>query len=216
MFSFRSDPFLWIHIAGIAALPIFLELCLVGLAIGDPIMPVWLELLLIAMIGIGPILWMQWVRPFDIFSILVVAIKPEQLTSDQRQILSRFKTPGNRVVAVVVAIALLLVLGLLYQIYPLVKFALLELPQSRWLGLALASLAFLASNLFVQIPVSVLRVVLTNEAEFASTEPYSLERIPKDFTILGFRINQIFSNSENRASQNLAGAATDSLTNQEK
>lgn len=32
---------------------------------------------------------------------------------------------------------------------------------------------------------------VTNDAEFAATERYPLEKIPLDFTILGSQINQI-------------------------
>jgi hypothetical protein len=32
---------------------------------------------------------------------------------------------------------------------------------------------------------------VTSETEFAATEPYPLERIPKDFTIVGLQVNQI-------------------------
>jgi hypothetical protein len=95
MRSFWTEPFLWIHLAGIAALPLALELVWLGLAVGDPILPVWLELLLVAAVGIVPVLWMQLTRPFDIFSILVLAMKPEQLTQEQRRLLSLFKTKNN-------------------------------------------------------------------------------------------------------------------------
>lgn len=34
-------------------------------------------------------------------------------------------------------------------------------------------------------------VFVTNDAEFAATEPYPLEKTPFEFTILGLQINQI-------------------------
>ena len=77
MRSFWSDPYLWVHLAGLAAVPIFLEICLIGFAVGDPLLPGWLELLLVAAIGSAPILWMQWQRPFYIFSLVGVALQPE-------------------------------------------------------------------------------------------------------------------------------------------
>ena len=70
MRSFGSEPFLWIHLSGVAALPIFLGLCLLGLAVSSPLLPVWLEMFLVAVAGIVPVLWMQRFRPFYIFSIL--------------------------------------------------------------------------------------------------------------------------------------------------
>lgn len=191
MRSFWSEPFLWIHLAGLTAVPIFLGLCLLGLAVGDPTLPIWLEIFLVAVVGIAPVLGMQLIRPFYIFSILALAIKPEQLNEQQRRLLSQFKTQGNRVVAVLVAVFMLLALIQIYGAAPLaVSFAPFP-PQWRSLGLLLACLAFLLGNLFLQIPVSVALVVLTDEAKLAATEPYEVERISHDFTIPGWRVNKI-------------------------
>src|ERR671932_376548 len=118
MRSFWTEPFLWIHLAGIAALPLTLELVWVGLAVADPILPVWLELLLVAAVGIGPVLWMQLTRPFDIFSVLFLAMKPEQLTEEQRRLLRLFKTKTNRVLTVVAAVFMLWVLWQIYRMAP--------------------------------------------------------------------------------------------------
>lgn len=191
MRSFWSDPFLWIHLSGIAAIPILLETVLVGLAIGKPILPAWIELILIGIIGILPILLMQWLRPFDIFSVVMLAIKPEKLNLQQRRILRMFKSPVNRIIAVIVAVVLAVILWQLYRIAPLAFFAVSWLPQYRSLGLVIACLAFLASNLFLQIPVSVMAVMLTSEAKYLATEPYAVEAIRQDFTILGWQVNQI-------------------------
>ena len=189
--SFRSEPILWIHVAGLAALPIFLELCLLGLAVGDPLLPVWLDLFIVAAIGVVPVLWMQLSRPFYIFAILAIALKQEQLTSQQRQILSLINTRLNRVLAVLAAVFLVGVLWQLYRVAPIAAAVAPFPPEWRGLGLLLAGLAFLASNVFLQIPVSVARVFVTSETEFAATEPYPLEKIPPDFTIVGLQVNQI-------------------------
>ena len=189
--SFWSDPFLWIHLSGVATLPIFLGLCLLGLAVGSPLLPVWLEIFLVAVAGIVPVLWMQWVRPFYIFSILVVAVKPQNLTCLQQRILTRFKTKLNQGIAVFVAVFLTVILWQLYRLAPLAASVAPFPPSWRWAGLLLAASAFLASNLFLQIPVSVARVFVTSDAEFAATQPYPLEKITPDFTILGLQVNQI-------------------------
>jgi hypothetical protein len=118
MRSFWTEPFLWIHLAGIAALPLALELVWLGLAVGDPILPVWLELLLLAAVGILPVLWMQLTRPFDIFSLLVLAMKPEQLTQQQRRILSLFKTKANPLLTIAGAVFMLWVLWQIYRVAP--------------------------------------------------------------------------------------------------
>ncbi|BAY16685.1 hypothetical protein NIES2109_19950 [Nostoc sp. HK-01] len=191
MSSFRSEPILWIHIAGLAALPIFLVLCLLFLAIGEPLLPVWGELLLVATIGVTPLLWMQLRRPFYIYSLLGIALKPENLTEQQRKILCLINTKLNRVLSLVTAIILTVVLWQLYKVVPQVQHLVSFLPQWRGLGLVLAALAFLASNLFLQVPVSVARILVTNDTEFAALEPLSLDNIKHDFTILGVQVNQI-------------------------
>lgn len=191
MRSFWSEPFLWIHLAGIAALPIWLGLLLLSLAVGAPLLPEWLEFTLIAVIGIAPILWMQLVKPFNIFSVLIVTLKPEVLTVEQRKILSLFKRPLEKLGAIAAPLFLVWVLWQIYTVAPVAS-AIAPLPPSwRIVSLLLAGVAFLLSNLFFQIPLSVLGVLLTKESTFATTEPYSVEKIPADFTLPGFQVDKI-------------------------
>ncbi len=209
MRSFWSDPYLWIHLAGLAALPIWLELCFLGLAVGYPILPVWLELALVAIAGIAPILWMQWQRPFYIFSLLAIALKPENLTLPQRQLLTRFKSTQNRLLAVAVAVLLAIILRQLYVFAPIgtavVPFAI----ESRGLGLLVAAIAFLASNLFLQVPISVASVMLTSDAAFASTEPYPSAQIAQDFTRLGLPVSQLLPEVVSPKEPAIHASATD-------
>ncbi len=191
MRSFWAEPFLWIHLAGLAALPLTLELVWLGLAVGDPVLPVWLELILVAGVGIVPVLWMQLTRPFDIFSILVLAMKPERLTQEQRRLLSLFKTKTNPLLTIAATVFLLWVLWQIYRVAPIAA-AVVPLPPGwRVVGLLAAGLGFLASNLFLQVPLSVALVLLSSEAEFAATEPYPIEKIPQSFTVPGVQVNQI-------------------------
>ncbi|MEG4530374.1 low-complexity tail membrane protein [Microcoleus sp. D2_18a_D3] len=191
MRSFWSDPFLWIHLSGAATLPIFLGVCLLGLAVGSPLLPVWLEMFLVAVAGIVPVLWMQWFRPFYIFSILVVAVKPQNLTSVQQQILTRFKTKLNQGIALFVAVLLAVILWQLYRLAPLAASVAPFPPSWRVAGLLLAVAAFLASNLFVQVSASVMAVLLTPESEFAATKPHVLEKIRQDFTIAPWQVDRL-------------------------
>ncbi|MEG4229572.1 low-complexity tail membrane protein [Microcoleus sp. N9_B2] len=191
MRSFWSEPFLWIHLSGAAALPIFLGLCLLGLAVGSPAIPVWLEVFLVAVAGIVPVLWMQWFRPFYIFSILVVAVKPQNLTSVQQQIMTRFKTKLNQGIALFVAVLLAVILWQLYRLAPLAASVAPFPPSWRWAGLLLAASGFLASNLFLQVSASVMAVLLTPESEFAATKPHVLEKIRQDFTIAPWQVDRL-------------------------
>jgi hypothetical protein len=188
MRSFWSDPYLWVHLAGIAAVPLFLDLCLIGLATGEPLLPLWVELLLVGGIGILPVFWMQWQRPFSIFSLPLVALKPTRFTDDQRRIIHLFKSSLNRGLALLIAVGMAVLLWQLYQIAPLASPAPLFSSLSRGVGLLVAAIAFLGCNLFVQVPGSVLAVLLTSEAKFVTTEPYPTGQISRDFTLPGIRV----------------------------
>ena len=196
MRSFWTEPFLWIHLAGLAAVPLTLELVWLGLAAGDPILPVWLEFLLVATVGIVPIIWMQLTRPFDIFSLLILAMKPEQLTESQRRLLSLFKAKTNKILTVMAGIFLLWVLWQIYQVAPVAAAVAPLGPRWRIIGVLGAGLALLGSHLFLQVPLSVVQVLWTSEAEFAATSPYPVEKILQDFTMPGIRVNKILPLAE--------------------
>lgn len=191
MRSFWTEPFLWIHLAGLAALPITLELVWLGLAVGNPILPVWLELLLVTTIGIVPVLWMQLTRPFDIFSLLVVALQPEQLTQEQQKLLSLFKTKTNKLLTIIGTVLMLWILWQIYRVAPLAVGVASLIRGGHIVGLLIAGLAFLASNLFLQVPLSVAQVMFTSESEWQATPAYPLEKIQQDFTVPGIKVNQI-------------------------
>jgi hypothetical protein len=191
MSSLLSEPILWIHISGLVTLPFFLGLCLFFLAVGKPLFPELLEISIIVAIGTLPMLWMQLRRPFYIFAILGLVLKPEQLSEKQRKILCLIINKKNRFLALLLALILIVVLCNLYYFSPQVASFVAFIPQWRVLGLLGSGLAFLASNLFLQIPVSVARAFVTKDTEFALLEPLPLDRIKKDFTILGVRVNKI-------------------------
>ena len=193
MNSFRSEPFLWIHLAGLAVVPLSLLAVWLGLAAGDPVLPYGLEIAFLAIAGILPIAWMQWQRPFDIFSLLVLAVRPDRLTPQQCKILRLFKTVKTRIAAIAVAIFMI---WAIWQIYTLAPLAAIATPLSgRWhlLGLLLAAIAFLFANLFLQVPISVVSVLLTSDSRFEEVEPYEVEKIGQDFLIFGIRIDNILA-----------------------
>ncbi len=193
MRPFRSDPYLWIHLAGLAAVPLWLELCFVGLAIGEPLLPPAVELAVVAAVGVLPVLWMQWQAPFYIFSVLVAALPPERLTGSQRQLLPFFKGVVPKLLSLGAAVVLVSLLWQLDRIAPLAMPAALHwpVPQQRWFGLGVAAIAFLLANLFTQVPVSVLQVLRLPEARVAAVAPYPTEAIAQQFTLLGWRVNRL-------------------------
>jgi hypothetical protein len=192
----KSEPFLWIHLAGLAAFPLFLQIAWVGLAVGDPLPFVWLEGLFLGAIAIVPIFWMQWTRPFDIFSLVIVSLKPDRLTAEQLKILALFKRPRHRLLTILGAALLILIAWQVYRFAPLAASVAAYLPQWRPIGLLIAGVALLLSHLFLQVPISVLGVLLTPEQTWMGIEPLAVDRVPQLFTLLGIRVNKILPTIE--------------------
>lgn len=191
MQSWKSEPYLWVHLAGLAAVPIFAQLVWLGFSLGTPLAFYRLELAFVALIGIVPIFLMQWQKPFNIFSLLVLCLKPEVLTQTQQKILSLFKSNTHRSLSIFAAFLLLVLMIQIYPLAPIASGFTSFLPQYRLLGLLIAALAFLATNLFVQVPISVLGVLLTNSQKLEATQPYPLEKISQDFTNIGIPVRKI-------------------------
>jgi len=185
----RKEPYLWIHLAGVSLVPLWLELVWLGLAAGKPILPVILELILVAAVGTIPVTLMQWTRPFDIFSILVLSIQPDQLSEQQRQILRVFKTPRHRILMGLGAIALLVGLWGVARFAPLVS-PVTPFPN-HWIGLLVAAIAFLGSNLFLQVPLSVMNVFLTSGNQLSQLNPDPPEQISSAYLVPGLRVKKI-------------------------
>ncbi|MEP0910765.1 low-complexity tail membrane protein [Leptolyngbya sp. GB1-A1] len=190
MRSFWLDPYLWVHLAGVAVVPIALEGCLLGFAASNSLLPPWVELGLVGAIGALPILWMQWQRPFCIYSLMFLAVQPRHLSDEQRRILRRFKEPLGKGLSVLTAVLLFVVLWPLYQLAPIAWESSAIVPGGALGGLLLATVSFLVSNLFLQVPVSVAQVMLTKEQTIAATEPYPVNAVARDFTLFGVWINQ--------------------------
>lgn len=195
--SLRTEPYVWIHLSGIALVPICLGITTVGLGMAGKY-PV-LELSLLAVTGILPVLLMQLTRPFDIFSVLFLSLKSESLSEERKVILSLFKTFSQKLVSAIAAGIMLVVLWLLYRLSPLTLGLIDFVPYPQIVGLSLGAIAFFASNLFLQVPLSVLLVLKTKPAKLAKTQAYLAENIQQDFTVPGIKVNKIlwFLKSEN-------------------
>jgi hypothetical protein len=188
-----SDPYLWVHVAGAATLPFWFLLCLLGLAAGDPILPMGLELLLVAALGVAPVSWMQLKRPYSLYSLLFVTLKLERLSEDQRRVLTWVKA-GNPMFLAGGAVALCLVLKLISD--GTVIAAASTPIANHFLGLLLAIVSFLGANLFLQVPLSALQVLLKSDRVFGAIGPYAIERILNDFTVPGIKIDKILPELE--------------------
>ncbi|WP_162139108.1 low-complexity tail membrane protein [Synechococcus sp. PCC 7336] len=192
------DPFVWIHVAGILVFPLWMLLCAIGLATGDPLGPAGLEKMAIALAGILPILAMQCYRPFNIFSVLLLALPPHQLADDRRRILAAFQAREHRWLAAAVAILLVYFLSDLYQIYPLLEglSPIADSPGAPISRFLIASLGLLGANLFLQVPLATLRVMVMEDGELTAIAPVTVEGAADDFTTLGWEWPNLLSRYE--------------------
>lgn len=186
----RSEPFLWIHLGGIVMFPFLFLLTSVGLAV-EKSYSYWLEIPLLIAIAILPVLLMQLYRPFNIFSVLFLSLKPQSLTADRRKILALFQRKQQKFVNAIAAVFMLLSLWAIYYLLPMVREIADLLPQQHVIGLTIASVAFFGANLFLQIPVSALQVLLTEESKLAEIELYTPEAIDSNFTTPGLQISKM-------------------------
>jgi hypothetical protein len=180
-------------VAGAATLPLWLLICLLGLAAGDPILPLGLEVLLVGIVGIAPVVWMQMRQPYSFYSLLAVTLKPEALTEDQRRVLTLVKG-GNPLFLAAGAGVLLLLLKLVADATVV---AVSQTPLSNhFVGLLVAALGFLGANLFIQVPLSAVMVLLKSDSEFMGAVPYGIDRLTQDFTVLGIKLDKILPQIE--------------------
>lgn len=191
MDDFRRDPYLWIHLAGLAAVPLWVDGCLLGLSTGEPLLPTGVELGLVEIAGIAPVLWMQWQKPFCIYSLLVLSLRPDSLDEQQRRLLNLFQGWLQRLLALLVLPLLLVGLWKLYALAPLAVGMNPLATQGRGLGLLVAAICFLLVNLFVQVPVSVMRVLAASKNQIEQLNPYPTEQISRDFMLVGIPVRRI-------------------------
>lgn len=191
MLPHRRDPYLWIHLAGLATVPLWLDVCLVGLAVGEPAVPPWLELTVLAAVSTMPMVWMQWRRPFYIFSVPGLALRPDKLSLERRRLLTLQRGWLSRSLVLLAAIALLWALYTLYQLAPMAT----DLPwlagKSRATGWSIGAIAFLLANLFALVPATVVPLFLTSPSRLAKVSPIAADQVLQNFTVVGLRISKI-------------------------
>lgn len=170
-------------------LPLSLLICLLGFAAGDPILPPWLEIGLVAIAGIAPIAWMQSQKPFCIFSLLAVTLRPERLSEAQRKILAMFLVRRSPIGIGLVALVLTLILRWICTIAPVAEG--ITPISSHGFGLIVAAIGFFAANLFVQVPLSVFLVMTSSDADIMKLEPIAVDQVSKRFLMFGIPVDQI-------------------------
>ncbi|WP_019503105.1 low-complexity tail membrane protein [Pseudanabaena sp. PCC 6802] len=188
----KMEPFLWIHLALLAAVPLALVLCMMGLAVGDPIFPGWLEMLVLGIPPIALTVWLQWQNPLYPFSLWVLAKPATELSDDRRRVLSVLRRRINgwyigAWIAVVAGLFMYVVFRQIYIAAPLAADMAPFPPALRLLGILWAEVFLLVANLLWQMGVAAARVMLVPSSEFNGLAPYEVDRISKEFTILGKR-----------------------------
>ena len=203
----QQERYLWVHFVGLAAVPLLLDLCLAGLASASPAFDYpaafGLQYWAIALIGVGPTLWMQIARPFYPFSLPPLAVKPAALEADQRRCLEVLTSWQIKALAGATALLCLWLLAQVYKLSPQITPLLTPIA-----GLITAAIAFLLVCLFLQISVSMARIILISPQTLKRVTPYEVNAIASNFLILGFPVPQILSAPYNPKSSTQDSAAT--------
>ncbi len=209
----QQNRYLWVYFAGLAAVPLLLDIGLAGLASAGPAFDYpaagSLQFWAIALLGIIPTLWMQLAKPFYIFSLPPLALNPAKLTEDQRRCLQLLKSLQVKIIAGVTA---LFALWLLWQIYA-------RSPQvtpvmTPTAGLISAAVAFFFTCAILQISVSAGRSLFVGPETLKRVVPVEVEAITSDFLVLGLRVNkllpsQVYASSLTENSVNFNDVSTD-------
>jgi hypothetical protein len=186
----QQNRYLWVHFAALAAVPLLLDICLAGLASAGPAFDYpaagSLQFWAIALLGIVPTLWMQLAKPFYLFSLPPLALKPAELSDDQRRCLQLLKSLQVKIIAGVTAVFALWLLGQIYarspQVTPL-------MPPTA--GLISAAVAFFLACVILQISVSAGRSLFVGPETLKRVVPVEVSAIASQFLILGLRVNKI-------------------------
>ena len=192
MFKVQQNRYLWVHLVGLATVPLLLDVCLAGLASvrpasSGPASAFGLQFWAIALICILPPAWMQIQRPFYIYSLPPLAIKPSSLSEDDRRRLTVLTSWQIKALAGLTAIFSLWLLARLYDKLPQILPA-----MEPGVGLISAAIAFFFACLFLQISVSVVRSLLIGQETLQRVKPFEASEITSRFLIPGLRIDQIF------------------------
>lgn len=200
MIEVQQNRYLWIHFAAMAIVPLLLDICLAGLASAGPAFDYpgafGLQFWAIALFGIVPSLWMQIAKPFYMFSLPPVALKPSVLTEDQRRCLTALKSWQMKVLAGVTAGLLLWTLTWLYAESPRV------LPtMTPTVGLINAAVSFFFVCLFFQISAAAARAILVSPTALKRVAAYEESAIAADFLILGIRVKSLLPTAASLTAQ---------------
>lgn len=186
------DPYLWLHVLGLAFLPLSLALVAIALPWGMPLPFALGELVLIVLLGGVPVWALQILRPWNPFSFLCFQIPPERMDDRQRQILRLIQGTRKPLLNVLGAIAMVVVLWQIAHYAPLAGGVSAGFWQWRVIGLGLAIAGFFLSNLFLQMPLTLLPILLLSEKTISEIDPHPNVSIRRDFACWGLPMGHLF------------------------
>jgi len=198
MIQLQQNRYLWVHLAALALVPLLLDFCLVGLAsarsaFGYPT-AYGFQFWLVALIGIAPPLWMQIARPFYVFALPPVALRPEALTQEQKRCLTVLTSWQIKALAGVVAVVSVWLLAQLYEKAALITNQAIPL-MSPAAGLVSVVVGFFWVCALAQISVSAGRSLLISPAALKRVEPYEGD-IAANFLIAGVRVKRLLASKD--------------------
>ncbi|MEO1132538.1 MAG: low-complexity tail membrane protein [Cyanobacteria bacterium J06639_1] len=186
-----GEPFLGLHAAAIAIVPLGLVLTQLGLAAGDPWLWPPLEIALVATLGLAPVAWLQALKPIYPFNALRAYVPPRQLNRSRRRLLrAAFGSTWLRLheyqwLVALVTVLLLLALVRMYWSAPL--WAGLTFVKAGWLshgvGLAIASVGLALASLGAHLHVMALK--LLSVGDLKTFEPMTKDEIEAAFFFVG-------------------------------
>ncbi len=185
----KLNPFLYFHLVLMAIAPWLLVMTMAGLAVGDPLLPTWLEILLLGLPAIALPTWWQWQQPFSPFSLWLAAKPKESLSDRDRKMLAllKQKTNGWYVtgwMAIAVAVVMGIVFSKLYDLAPLAQAIAPFADGWRFFGVIYAEVCLFLSSIVLQSGISALRLYLVTEPELDMVQPIAIDQIKNSFTSL--------------------------------
>lgn len=188
-----SEPFLWLHAAAIALVPIGFAIAQLGLAAGDPWIWPPLELAVVAALGLGPVAWLQGLRPIYPFSTAISHLPPRQLNRSRRRLLRALfgsawlRLTQQQWLTALLSLLLLLVLVRMYWSAPL--WSALAFVHLGWLtrpaGVLAACIGLAIAALGLHVHAAAVRLLATSDRDLKAIEPMSKTEIEQSFLLLG-------------------------------
>lgn len=186
------DPYLWLHLVGLATLPLTLSLMAIALAWGIPFPFSVAELVLIVLVGGIPVWVLQILRPWQPFGFLIFQIPPERMDERQKKILRLIQGTRQPVLNAVGAVFMVILLWQIAHYSPLATGMTEGLWQWRIFGLLGAIAGFFLSNVSLQMSITLLPTLFLSEQTVREIDPHPNVSIRRDFACWGLSMGQLF------------------------